>query len=182
MYELTDADIKAAIAQHDDPDHADACTVSEVREALDAINDDVTAHWDLYQDAIDDGAHEIVYEDSDVVVLADHSGHLWREQLDAMEIADDALRTIVTSLHHTAARKHCEYSWSTADPFVLVKSGAFQAGEQQVLREIARRTEKFGSVARAVDTLATETHGFQKSTWATLTDRNPSTVSRMTDN
>jgi len=51
-----------------------------------------------------------------------------------------------------------------------------------MLREIARRTEEFGSVARAVDTLATETHGWSKGDWATITGRNPSTVTRTTDN
>jgi len=179
--DLSDEDIEETIAKKDDPDHPDAATVAEVRDVLARINNDVLDWWSEHQDAIDDGAHEIVHEDRNVIVLADHSGHFWREQLDAID-AEGPLRNVITSLHHTMARQHCDLSWSAVSPIVVQKTADFRAGEQQVLREIARRTEKFGSVARAVDTLATENHGWSKSTWAKRTDRNPSTVTRTTDN
>ena len=180
---VTDADIEAAIESNDDPDHEDAYTVEDVREVLAAIHTDIIGWWDDHQDAIDDGAYEIAHEDRDVIVLAE-SGHFWGEQFEAMQIGDEhgILHSIVVSLHHTAARKCCDYSWSVKTPVVVAKTAEFRAGEQQVLREIGRRTDQFGSVARAVDTIATETHGIQKSAWANLTGRNPSTVSRMTDN
>lgn len=183
MSELTDAEIESAIEQHDDTDHPDAYTVAEVRDVLERINADILEHWDLHQDAIDEGVHEIVHEDSDVIVLADHSGHFWTEQLDVtpgVDDSDDILRSIAISLHHTAARGVCDHSWSTSDPVVVSKPNAFRAGESHVLREIARRTRETGSVARAVDQLATEVHGHRKSMWADLTGRNPSTVTRMT--
>ena len=183
MFELTDTEIEAAIASNDDPDHPDACSVDEVRDVLDRINADILNHWDLHEDAIDDGACEIVHEDRDVIVLAD-GGHFWSEQLNAMQIGDEhgILYSIIVSLHHTAARNHCDHSWSVSTPVVVRKTDDFRAGGQNVLREVARRTEEFGSVARAVDTLATEVHGWSKGNWARLTDRNPSTVTRMTDN
>lgn len=186
MSELTDAEIEAAIEHHDDPDHEDAHTVAEVREALDAINADIIDNWDLYQDAIDEDAHEIVHEDSEAIVLADHTGQFWSEQLDVTEAVETdehgILYTIIVSLHHDAARTHCDYSWSASNPVVIKKPDAFQGGEGHVLREVARRTDELGSVARAVDSLATETHGWSKSSWANVTGRNPSTLSRTTDN
>jgi len=181
MSELTDAEIESAIEQHDDTDHPDAYTVAEVRDVLDRINEDIIDHWDLHQDALDDGAYEIVHEDRDVIVLAE-GGHFWNEQFDAMEIGDEhgILTSIVVNLQHVAARNHCDYSWSVSTPVVVEKTGDFRGGEQQVLGEIARRTDEFGSVARAVDTLATEVHGWSKGNWARRTGRNPSTVTRTT--
>jgi len=183
MSELTDAEIKSAIEQQDDTDHPDAYTVDEVRNVLNRINAAILNRWDLHEDALDDGAYEIVHEDRTVIVLAE-GGHFWGEQFDAMEIGDEhgILRSIVVNLQHVAARNHCDYSWSVSTPVVVKKTDDFRGGEQQVLREIARRTDEFGSVARAVDTLATEVHGWNKGNWARLTGRNPSTVTRTTDN
>jgi len=183
MSELTDAEIESAIEQHDDTDHPDAYSVDEVRDVLDRINSDILDHWDLHQDAIDDGAYEIVHEDGDVIVLAE-GGHFWNEQFEAMDIGDEhgILHSIVVNLHHVAARNRCDYSWSVSTPVVVEKSDDFRSGEQNVLREVARRTNELGSVARAVDSLATETHGWKKGNWARLTGRNPSTVTRTTDN
>jgi len=180
--DLSDGGIAESIEKHDDPDHPDAATVNGVRNVLARINDDVLAHWDAHQDAIDDNALEVVHEDRDSIVLADRSGHFWSEQLDALNVEDGPLRTVIKSLHHTRARARCDHSWSAVDPVVVRKTAGFRAGEQQVLREVARRTAELGSVARAVDTLAVETHGWSKGNWARLTDRNPSTVTRMTDN
>jgi len=181
---VTDEEIEEAIERHDDPGHEDAYTVEEIRDTLAAINADILEWWDEHQDAIDEGAYEIIHEDRDVIVLADRGGHFYQEQFDVMDIGDEhgILSSIVVNLHHTAARNCCDYSWSAVRPVVVRKTAEFRAGEQQILREIARRTDELGSVARAVDTLATETHGWSKSSWANLTGRNPSTVSRMTDN
>lgn len=183
MRELTNAEIEEAIERHDDTDHPDAYTVDEVRNVLNAINADIIDWWSEHQDAIDDGAYEIVHEDRDVIVLAE-SGHFWGEQFDAMDIGDERgiLHSIVVNVHHIAARNHCNYSWAVSTPVVVEKTDDFRAGERNVLREVARRTEQFGSVARAVDSLATEVHGWDQGDWARLTDRNPSTVSRTTDN
>jgi hypothetical protein len=182
---VTDDEIEAAIAQYDDPDHDEAYSVEEIQDVLGRTNEDIIDNWDLHQDAIDEDAHKIVHEDSEVVVLADHTGQFWNEQFNVMDLPDDEhgiLHSIVVSLHHDAARGHCDYSWSVSNPAVVEKPSAFQAGEEQVLREVARRTEEFGSVARAVDTLATDVHGWSKSRWASVTDRNPSTVTRTTEN
>lgn len=179
--DLDDGEIEETIEKKDDPNHPEAATVEEVRDALTRLNSDVLDWWDEHQDAIDDGAREVVHEDESVIVLADHSGHFWREQLDAMEI-EGPLRNILISLHHKVARKHCDYSWSAVDPVVVQKPGRFRAGEKHLLRKIARRTDQLDGVSRAVDTLATEEFGWSKSNWASLSGRHRSTVSRTTDN
>lgn len=175
--------IETAIEQQDTPGHPDAYTVGEIEHSLDAINTDILEHWDLYEDGIDDGAHDIVFEDENVIVLADSSGHFWREQLEVTDIELDdhgILHSIIVQVHHGLARQHCDHSWSAVDPVVIEKSHEFKGGEQRALREIARRTEQTGSVARAVDQLATEVQGWSKSQWARQTGRNPSTVTRTT--
>lgn len=180
---LTDA-IQTAIEQHDDTDHPDAYTTEDVEADLDAINADILDHWDLYEDTIDEGGYEIVHEDRDVIVLADHTGHFWNEQLDATEDVETdehgILRSIIVQVHHALARTHTDYSWSASDPVVIEKTSSFEAGEVHVLREIARRTQDEGSVARAVDQYATDVHGHKKSIWASLTGRNRSSVTRTT--
>lgn len=180
---ITDADIEAAIASNDDPGHPDAYSVDDVRDVLDRINADIIDWWSEHEDAIDDDAYELVHETKDVLVLAE-GGHFWREQFDAMQLGDEngILRSVVVSLHHTAARKHCDYSWSVSTPVVVRKPEHVRTGEAHALREIARRADEFGSVARAVDTLATDVHGWRKGDWATLTGRTASAVSQTTDN
>jgi len=130
MSELTDAEIESAIEQHDDTDHPDSYTVAEVRDVLDRINEDIIDHWDLHQDAIDDGYYTIVHEDCDVIVLAD-DGHFWNDQFDAMESGDEhgILNTIVVNLQHVAARNHCDYSWSVSTPVVVETTDYVRDGE-----------------------------------------------------
>jgi len=180
--DLNDKEIEASIESKDDPDHPDVATIEEVRDVIAEINIDVLEWWGDHQDAIDEGAHDIVYEDSDVVVLADNSGHFWRDQFDAVGIENSPMRSIISSLHHKWARKYCGHSWTTVSPIVVKKPPMFRTGESHTLRQIARRTDELGSVARAVDTLAVEEHGWTQSMWAKTTGRNESTVSRTTNN
>jgi hypothetical protein len=108
----------------------DAYTVAEFRDVLDRINEDIIDHWDLHRDAIDDGYYKIVYEDRDVIVLAD-DGHFWNEQFDAMESGDEhgILNNIVVNLQHVAARNHCDYSWSVSTPVVVETTDYVRDGE-----------------------------------------------------
>jgi hypothetical protein len=177
---ITSREIKDAIRSHDDPEHENAVTKSDVRMALGRINDDIISFWDQHEDAIDDGALEVVHEAHDIVVLADHEGHFWSEEFRLDGLDDEPLQRIITTVHHKIARRLCDYSWSVSSPVVVLKPDQFQAGQSRVLREIARRTDETGSVARAVDQLATEVHGWSKGDWAKETGRNPSTVTRTT--
>lgn len=174
----TDAEIENAIEKKDDLEHPDAATVDEVRSLLAAINADIVEWWNEHSDVIDDGGHEIVYEDSDTIVLADHTDHFWNEQFDALDVDDEVLRGIISYLHHKAARGECDYSWSASYPVVVRKPASWQAGEGHVLREIARRTAVQGSASRGLDQYAVQAHGYSQRLWADLSARNESTVSR----
>lgn len=60
---------------------------------------------------------EVVYEDDQVIVVADHTGHELNEWADDLGVdARDFSETM-----HGLARQVCDYSWSVADPVVFDK-------------------------------------------------------------
>ena len=61
--------------------------------------------------------HEIVYEDDEVIVVADHTGHELNEWASDFDV--DA--TEFSKTMHTLARQVCDYSWSVSDPVVFDK-------------------------------------------------------------
>ena len=61
--------------------------------------------------------HEVVYEDEQVIVVADHTGHELNEW--ASEFGID--RTEFSQTMHSLARQVCDYSWSVSDPVVFDK-------------------------------------------------------------
>jgi len=178
---VSDEDIEAAIKQHDDPDHPDATTVAEVREVLAELHARVTDTWDEFEDLIDDdGPVRIVAETDAVIVLGDGDGHLLGDDLNMMDVDDDILRRVVSTVMHAVAKQHCGYDWSASSPFVVAKPPAWTAGSTHTIREIARhaRSLEGGRTAAALDQLAVEEMGYPQSVWARLTGRNPSSVSR----
>lgn len=172
-------EIEDAIRKHDDPEHDDAATVADIKQLLADINAGLLDLWSEHEDSIDAGTLEVVHETPEVMVLADYEGHFWSEEFRHRDV-DEPTERIIQTLHHEMARWHCDYSWSVASPVVVEKSDDFRGGEEHILREIARRTDETGSVARAVDQLATEVHDWTKGDWAKATGRNPSTVTRTT--
>ena len=61
--------------------------------------------------------HEVVYEDDQVIVVADHTGHELNEWANEFDID----RTELSKTMHTLARQVCDYSWSVSDPIVFDK-------------------------------------------------------------
>jgi len=118
---ITDDDINAAIDRHADPEHPDALTVEGARDMLDRIQQSIENHRDLWQEMVEEETVEVVYENSQVTVFADHSEHVWGEELDAADVEGWTDRRIIKSLHYTAARKYTDYSWSVSSPFVYAK-------------------------------------------------------------
>jgi len=61
--------------------------------------------------------HEVVHEDDQVIVVADHTGHELNEWAD--EFGMD--RSELSPLFHGLARQVCDYDWSVSDPIVFDK-------------------------------------------------------------
>jgi hypothetical protein len=61
--------------------------------------------------------HEVVYEDDEVVIVADHTGHELGEWASDYGIDYGEL----SQAFHTLARQVCNYSWSVSDPIVFEK-------------------------------------------------------------
>lgn len=175
---FTDDEIEAAISQHDTPSHPDATTVDDARHLLNQIQASFEAYWSEHLDAIDDDHLRVVHEDSDVLVLADHTGHGWTEELDAAGVDDDVTRAALKSIHHKTACRLCDYSWQASSPFVLAKPDGWSQGEHHVERRVAQLARAADvSTAAALDYWMVEIKGWKQSAWATRAGRGQSTVS-----
>lgn len=173
---ITDDDIEAAIEQHDD-----ALTVEAARALLNDIQQSIEDYYSEWLNMVDEETVEIVHEDKQVIVLADHSGHAWTEELDSAGVDDDIHRMVIKSAHHKAASQLTDYSWSASDPFVFAKCQKWQIAEQHVRRTIAKLARESGSVARGVDRWAVERQDMRLKQWGdehTGTDRPHQTVSK----
>lgn len=106
--------------------------VAELLSLLDDIQADISDWWDEHMDAVEENALEIVAIDGDTLVFADHTGQFWNEQFDALNIDHPETQLAISRAHHTAAKRHTDYRWSTDDPVVVRKPESFDAGERFV--------------------------------------------------
>jgi len=132
---VDDETIQTAIKQNDQPDHPDALTVDEVRDLLAYIQEGAEVAWNTYMDHVEDGDADVVHESRDLVILST-GDHDWvSEELDHYDGGVDVDRTakvVVSQVHHMVAKDHCDYDWSYAYPFVMVKPDSYDAGERFV--------------------------------------------------
>jgi len=63
--------------------------------------------------------NEIVHEDENCIVVADHSGHELNEWASVFDVS----RSELSQIMHGLARDVCDYNWSTSDPVVFDKLG-----------------------------------------------------------
>lgn len=159
------------------PDSDEAYTVERIEDALDKIQDIVLDDWRDYQD-------DVVYEDNEVLVMQDMSGHLWGILMSdaGIDPDDDAgiMGDIIRLSHKAYAKSLTGDTYDHSEVVVWAKSDEWQRGEKHVIDEIAARTRDTGSVARAVDQYVVETQSMNKASWARRTDRNRSSVTRTT--
>jgi hypothetical protein len=121
-FDIFDDDrIESAIEEHDDPEHGDALTVTAARGILAEIQQSIENHYDEWLDLVDRGKVEVVHEDEEVIVFADHGMYNWREELDGAAVEDPIHRRVIKSIHLNAASDLADYSWSTSDPLVFEK-------------------------------------------------------------
>ena len=87
----------------------------------DAIKRDMADGWAEFEaDYRDDKNYEgstVVYEDDQLVIVADHTGHELNEYLTDHEVP----RRVVSNWMHEVAREKTDYDWSASDPIVFDK-------------------------------------------------------------
>lgn len=163
---FTNDEIVEAIEMKDDPDHPDALTVSEARVLLGDIQNGIENGWADWMDILEEGATELVYEGDDVLVFADHSGHVFGEKLDLAEIEDRTDRTILSAIHHASASKLTDYSWSTAHPIVVAKPQSFEAGQHLVEAVVNHYQNRGLSPGQAWAVYGVKIRGNSRNMWA----------------
>lgn len=179
---IRDSEIEDARQRLGDPDHPDELSISEYRTLLGDLQQNLVAGWSEYLDAVYDGRRTIVYEDRDVVVLADHDNADWDVELGELDYESDVTASVLKSIHHAVAGRLCDYSWAAADPLVVAKTDGWQTGEEHVEHRVAQiATDADVSGARAMDYYQVEIRGWSQSGWARFVGKDQSTVSQAID-
>lgn len=125
---ITDDEIAHAI---DARGTTDIYGVEDVRRVLDGVQQSFEDYWSEHMDVLEDGGLELVHANRDVLVFADHTGHGWNEEMSALDV-DGELARVAKTATHDAANRLCDYSWSTADPFVIERPAGFDRGQHFV--------------------------------------------------
>ena len=163
---VEDSEIEAAIQQHDDPDHPDVNTVSDVRDALAAMQRDTELYWAEYMDAVEVGHAQLVAETHDVVVLSVSHGEDLYISMDEAGIEDDILRDVVVSVHHRVASRLADYDWSASDPMVIRKPDGVDEGQRYVEAVINNLVREGLSPGQAWHYYGVEVRGNSRNSWA----------------
>lgn len=167
-----DDDIDHAIQVHDS-DAARGAVLTRLAELQESFEND----WSEHLDAIDDDNKSVVYEADGVMVIADHTRKDWNDKLEELDI-DLYYRKILKTVHHKAAERFCDYSWTASDPFVVWKNRTWQLGEFHVERRMAQlATAADASEAAAMDYWSVEIKGRSQSEWARMVGKSQQTVS-----
>lgn len=180
---ITDADIQAAISQHDDPDHPDSLTTSDVRDLLEVVQSDVAAAWDGWTSSIERGEARVITDTHDALVLATGQPNVYSEALtrlasDHTDVEyDDVAASVVNAAMHNAARRLTDYDWGVAYPLVISKPDGTRGGEAYVTAVINALLRDGLSPGQAWAYYGTEIVGETQSRWADRTGRDQSTVS-----
>lgn len=179
---IRDSEIEDARQRLGDPDHPDELSISEYRTLLAQLQQNVVGGWSDYLDAVYEGRRTIVYEDRDVVVLADHDNADWDLELSQLDYETDVTAEVLKGIHHVVAGRLCDYSWESSDPLVVAKTDDWQVGETHVEHRIAQiATEADVSEARAYDYYQVEIRGWSQSAHARFVGKDQSTVSQAID-
>jgi len=78
---VDDETIEGTIAQHDDPDHPEATTVEEARDALAWLQMSIEEHWRDWLSNVENNESTVVYEDREVIVFATGEQNIPRRDL-----------------------------------------------------------------------------------------------------
>ena len=85
------------------------------------LKQEMAAGWEEheaeYKDNINYEGSEVVYEDEELAIVADHTGHELNEYVKDHEVP----RRVVSNWMHEVAREKTDYSWEVSDPIVFDK-------------------------------------------------------------
>jgi len=85
------------------------------------LKQDMAAGWNEhkgeYRDSENYEGSEVVHEGSEMVIVADHTGHELNEYLKDHDIP----RRVVSNWMHEVAREKTDYNWEASDPIVFDK-------------------------------------------------------------
>jgi hypothetical protein len=156
-------------------------TAGELIEHLDTIQEGFERLWGEYCDLIEEGQMTVAHEADEVLVLASHTGHEWNETINALDIDDEygEVGSALIQVHHRAAKRLCDYSWATAEPFVIAKHSGINDGEHLTEGLLAWLMNERGlSGGVALDYLMVEYRGMSQRAWANRAGKDQGTVSQ----
>lgn len=167
---VTDAEIEAAIEEQDDPDHPDALTVPEVRELLDHVQHAAEQGWGVYMDNLEDGAMELIHEDSNLLVFATGDRPLYTEELeqtyDGDVTVDSVAKQVVSAAIHKAANRLTDYNWGVQYPLVVAMPEGVEGGQRYVEAAINNLLKRGLSPGQAWAFYGVEIRGHSRNQWA----------------
>lgn len=131
-------------------------------DAIRAVESDLAAH---IADLTDQ--HEVVYEDRETIVYADHDRYELMEVCEAVG-HDDALDAVREHMHDRA-RQLVDYDWSAADPIVVDKTEPHREAERHVEIRLGQLIEMADKrAARGVDYWATQVRAVGYAEWGRM--------------
>jgi len=157
----TDPQIEARIAQHDDPDHEDANTVSDVVDAWGRVQAVLRSGLDQhveYHDAVSENPSLVVF---DTGTSRDDQEHAYEEA----GVDNKFLAEILDGLMYDVARDQCDHHWSVTYPLVVTKSREQKRMEKYVRQRLGQLVVERGGAARGLDYWATKVQGLTFSQW-----------------
>jgi len=166
---VDDQTIEGAISQYDDPDHPDATTIAEVRDALAWVQQTIEEVWADWLSNVENNESEVVYEDRDYIVFATGEQNVPRRDLREYYDGDLNERTpdVVSAIHHDLARNLCDYDWGYAYPLVVRKSDGIEDGQQYTEAVINSLLKRDLSPGQAWAYYGVEIRGNSRNKWAT---------------
>lgn len=137
----------------------------DLRQALAAVQDSIRDYWGEWIALIGQGDVEVVAEDQDALVLADHTEYNWDEEL-AAEVDGTLLQRAVEQAHREEATRRTDFDFTGADPFVVAKSEPMEAGQMLVEAIVNSLIRRGLSPGQAWGYYGVEIRGNSRNQWA----------------
>ncbi|MFC7188175.1 hypothetical protein [Halorubrum yunnanense] len=162
---FTDDEIRSAI-------NSRSClaSIAEIRDVLQTVQQRFEEFWAAHMDGVHQGTLDLVETDNSILIFADNTGQFWNEEFGHPPLADRNLseRTpkVIKRLHHTWARRHTNYGWSTVDPVVIRKPQNFKHTQMFIESVVNGLIDKGLSPGQAWAVYGVHVAGNSRNKWA----------------